>query len=84
MQKNGLGDVLRQMRVTIDEPDGRGIDEVDVAADDFLKGRFRAVFGILDKQFLDLRHIHLPVKPRPGPKPNRKKPVISDRPVSNQ
>ena len=47
VHEDGLGDVLREMRVAIDQPHCCRIDEVDVARDQFVEGRFRAVLNII-------------------------------------
>src|ERR1051326_5326151 len=56
--KGGLCNVLRQMRVAVQEPASRGIYQVDVTADQFAEGGFRAVFSIIREQLPTVRHFH--------------------------
>src|SRR6185503_19060343 len=49
--EDALGHVLRQMNITMDLPQGRGIDEVHVPLDQFAEGVLGAVLDIASQHF---------------------------------
>ena len=55
--KNNLSDVLGQVRIAAHQTQRSGIDEIDVARDEFAKGGFRTVPHIFRQQLLGLRHV---------------------------
>ena len=55
--EDGLRDILGKQGVALDDAQRGGIDEVDVARDQFTKGCFRAVLDILRQQLLALGHL---------------------------
>ncbi len=57
VHKDGLGHVLRQVRVTADQPNRRGKDQVEVARDELPKGSFRTLVHVIREQFLAVRHL---------------------------
>src|SRR5262249_17278830 len=59
------------MRVPAHQAARCGIDQVDVASDQFPEGRFRAVRRVFSDQLLAVRHRLHPVKPRRKPNPNK-------------
>ena len=55
--ENRLGHVLRQVRVAVDLPQRRGIDQVDVPPHQFGKGLFGFGPGVAAEQFGIGRHV---------------------------
>src|ERR1700759_3351908 len=56
IRKNDLRHILGLMRVAQRQPDGRRIDQINVSADQFAKGRFRLSVRVIRKQCSALRH----------------------------
>jgi hypothetical protein len=57
VQKNGLRNILGAMGISVDQAEGRRIDEIQVARDKFAKSRFGAVFHEFSEQCLSLSHL---------------------------
>ena len=72
VHKDGLGDVLGQVRVAADEPDSGRKDEIKVAGGQFAKGGFGAVDRVIREQFLGVRHLYLLLKTRRAVKTDKK------------
>jgi len=49
VHEDGLSDVLRLMRVAIDQSYRRRINQIDVARDQFVEGRFRPVLHVISE-----------------------------------
>jgi len=56
VHKHRLGHVLRQMRVAASQPNRSGIDQAEVARDQFPKGRFRTAANVIGEKCLAVRH----------------------------
>ena len=54
--KDGLGDILGQMGVIIDETDSGGIDQINVAGDQFAEGGLGTGGDILSEQLWGVCH----------------------------
>jgi hypothetical protein len=65
--ERGLSHVLRQMRIH-DDTQSHGIDQGDVAADKFRKGRFATFLGVVAEQLVISWFVHLPDVTRRRPK----------------
>ena len=57
--ENGLGHILRQVRVAVDLPQRRGINEVEMPPHQFSKGFLGFGSGVAAEQFGIGRHVHL-------------------------
>src|ERR1051325_94618 len=62
VHEDGLGYVLRQMRVAPHQPNRGGMNEVEVAGDQLMKGWFGAVLNVIGEQFLAVRHFQFTIK----------------------
>src|SRR5207247_8454515 len=72
VHKYGLGDVLRQVRVAIHQPQRCGINQIDVAQNQFTEGGFRAVLHVIREQNSAVLHLQFIIKD-PLPDKNRQK-----------
>jgi hypothetical protein len=63
LEKDRLGNVLRAVRIAACEAEGGGIDKVQVASDEFPKGRFGATFDEFSQQSLSLGHFFNGITP---------------------
>jgi len=74
VHKHGLLHVFRLMRVALDQPERRRMDQVHEPGDQFPKGRIRTVPVVFGEQSFVVRHVESSVKTRPSAKPNKKVP----------
>src|SRR6185369_7558968 len=72
IQKHGLGNVFGEVFIAVQKPERRGINQVNVAADDLAERGVRAAAGVFGEQLLALGHLQSAVKTRRGSKPNKK------------